>query len=81
MFEEEFAALNLPITRYTPQTYDAVWTIAMALYEVEKNRKNSGLPSISSFDYTDDEMAKHLLEEMENLKFLGVSVSACIFLD
>ena len=74
-FEEQFAELQLPITRYTPQTYDAVWAIALALDSAESRRRNEGQVSIAAFDYGDTEMAKDFLREMGELEFLGVSVS------
>ncbi|XP_059477386.1 gamma-aminobutyric acid type B receptor subunit 2 isoform X2 [Neocloeon triangulifer] len=73
MFEEQFRSQNLPITRYTPQTYDAVWAIAMTLHNTESRRRSLGLASISNFDYGDSHMAHEFLREMAGLEFLGVS--------
>lgn len=78
MFEEQFRKQNLPITRYTPQTYDAVWAIAMTLHHTETQRRAKGHASISNFDYSDSHMAHEFLREMARLEFLGVSVRTLI---
>ncbi|XP_065340349.1 gamma-aminobutyric acid type B receptor subunit 2 isoform X1 [Cloeon dipterum] len=72
-FEEEFRQRGLPITRYTPQTYDAVWAIVLTLHKTESQRRSLGLAPISNFDYGDWRMAHEFHREMASLDFLGVS--------
>lgn len=35
MFISEMKSMNVPLSRYAPQTYDAVWAIALALKGAE----------------------------------------------
>ncbi|XP_068085262.1 gamma-aminobutyric acid type B receptor subunit 2 [Anabrus simplex] len=75
-FLEEFETLNLPITRYVPQTYDAVWAIALALRGalfkwIETAGRKS--PTLKQFDYSRQDMAEEFLKQLGQLNFLGVS--------
>lgn len=71
-----------PFSRFAPETYDAVWSIALALKGAEelwqnesramgKNRKRKKL---DFFDYTRKDIAKDFLEQFSRLKFPGISV-------
>lgn len=80
MFAEELASLNLPqpLSRYAPQTYDAVWAIALALRGAEErwqNQNDSVQAKLDGFDYTRYDMALEFLQQFSRLNFLGVSVS------
>jgi hypothetical protein len=76
---------GVSVSAYAPQTYDAVWAIALALsraetlwrsLEMEANgtEKRTRL-GLSQFDYDRKDMAEEFLSQMGNLSFLGVSVS------
>jgi hypothetical protein len=76
-FLEEFELLSLPVTRYTPQTYDAVWAIALALHGSQQKWATQGFPtSLHHFDYTRRDMSQEFLSQLGQLEFLGVSVSS-----
>ncbi|CAG2062771.1 unnamed protein product [Timema podura] len=77
MFQEELEVLGLPTTRFAPQTYDAVWAIALALREaqVKWRRAFPRGPTLSHFDYGRRDMAEEFLMHLGQLNFLGVSVS------
>lgn len=78
MFSEELRLLNLSksISRYAPQTYDAVWAIALALRGAEQRWRNHSLPSkLDNFDYSRYDMTLEFLHQFNGLNFLGVSVS------
>lgn len=64
------------ISRYAPQTYDAVWAIALALRAAETHwRQNAAQSKLDGFDYTRSDMAWEFLQQLGKLHFLGVSVS------
>lgn len=72
------ASHHLPdaISRYAPQTYDAVWAIALALRAAETHwRQNAAKSKLDGFDYTRSDMAWEFLQQLGKLHFLGVSVS------
>lgn len=78
MFVEELATLNVSqnLSRYAPQTYDAVWAIALALRGAEERWQNESLPAkLDGFDYTRSDMAFEFLHQFSRLNFMGVSVS------
>lgn len=76
-FLEEFELLSLPVTRYAPQTYDAVWAIALALLGAQQKWETAKLPmSLHHFDYSRSDMREEFLSQLGQLKFLGVSVSS-----
>lgn len=76
---------------YAPQTYDAVWSIALALRDAEANWRaqltnnndssNSGsditpeTTTLAHFDYSRGDMALEFQRRLEALNFMGVSVS------
>lgn len=65
------------ISRYAPQTYDAVWAIALALRAAEEHwRKDAAQSKLDGFDYTRSDMAWEFLQQLGKLHFLGVSVSS-----
>lgn len=70
------------MSRYSPQTYDAVWAIALALRSAELRwRKMSNDPkTLGLFDYSKNEMTLEFMRQMEQLNFLGVSVKETILL-
>lgn len=69
---------------YAPQTYDAVWSIALALRDSEaawrRRRRlqpphaNASTPTLADFDYSRKDMAVEFLRRLERLSFTGVSV-------
>lgn len=79
MFQNELRQMNVPphLSRYAPQTYDAVWAIALAMRGAEEFWRNisSDQPKLDRFDYTRYDMAMEFLHQFSQLNFLGVSVS------
>nr|XP_049696592.1 gamma-aminobutyric acid type B receptor subunit 2 [Helicoverpa armigera] len=83
MFYREMEAAGVAVSPYAPQTYDAVWAIALALSKAEQlwrslgNRRSDGTNStrlgLSHFDYDRQDMAKEFLDQLANLSFVGVS--------
>ncbi|XP_071455061.1 uncharacterized protein GABA-B-R3 [Hetaerina americana] len=67
MFISELASLSLPVTKYAPQAYDAVWAIALAL------RHGDLLKRAADFDYHQKDLAADFLSELAKVQFLGVS--------
>lgn len=71
-----------PFSRFAPETYDAVWSMALALKGAEelwqREQKLKGSPpkrkKLDAFDYTRQDLAKDLLEQFSRLKFQGISV-------
>lgn len=69
------------LSMYAPQTYDAVWAIALALRGAEKQFKkfnstaSTNYLKLDRFDYTRRDMAYEFLKQLGTLNFLGVSVS------
>ncbi|KAH8279557.1 hypothetical protein KR018_000824 [Drosophila ironensis] len=62
------------ISQYAPQTYDAVWAIALALRAAEEHwRRNEAQSKLDRFDYTRSDMAWEFLQQLGKLHFLGVS--------
>lgn len=64
------------VSRYAPQTYDAVWAIALALRGAEQRWRKDAIQQskLDRFDYTRSDMASEFLLQMGKLDFLGVSV-------
>ncbi|XP_075974228.1 gamma-aminobutyric acid type B receptor subunit 3 [Anticarsia gemmatalis] len=83
MFHREMEAAGVPVSPYAPQTYDAVWAMALALSKAEQlwrtsgGRRNNGTVitrlGLSHFDYDRQDMAKEFLDQLANLSFVGVS--------
>ncbi|CAD6998932.1 unnamed protein product [Ceratitis capitata] len=62
------------VSTYAPQTYDAVWAIALALRAAEERWQKLGMQSkLNQFDYVRADMAREFLQQMAKLEFLGVS--------
>ncbi|XP_034471804.1 gamma-aminobutyric acid type B receptor subunit 2 [Drosophila innubila] len=62
------------ISQYAPQTYDAVWAIALALRAAEEHwRQDAAQSKLDGFDYTRSDMAWEFLQQLGKLHFLGVS--------
>lgn len=77
MFTKELRKLNVthPVSRYVPQTYDAVWAIALALRGAEEQWRNRSLDmKLDNFDYSRYDMTFEFLQQFNGLNFLGVSV-------
>lgn len=66
------------VSRYAPQTYDAVWAIALSLRGAEERWRKDAMQQskLDRFDYTRSDMAGEFLQQMGKLDFLGVSVSS-----
>lgn len=76
-FLEEMELLSLPVTRYAPQTYDAVWAIAMALHGAQQKWETREFPTpLHHFNYNRGDMSEEFLSQLGQLDFLGVSVSS-----
>ncbi|XP_061729709.1 gamma-aminobutyric acid type B receptor subunit 2 [Cydia pomonella] len=86
MFHREMAAVGVAVSPYAPQTYDAVWAIALALAKAEQLwrdldmthyngtlLKGGAKMGLSHFDYNRKDMAEEFLNQLANLSFLGVS--------
>ncbi|XP_063543454.1 gamma-aminobutyric acid type B receptor subunit 2 [Cydia strobilella] len=86
MFHREMAAAGVAVSPYAPQTYDAVWAIALALSKAEQLwqsldmtqyngtlLKGGANMALSHFDYNRKDMAEEFLNQLANLSFLGVS--------
>lgn len=80
LFEQELSSMNIskPFSRFAPETYDAVWSIALALRGAEETWRNDSrqeMKKLELFDYTRKDLAKDFLEQFSRLKFQGISVS------
>lgn len=84
LFEQELSSMNItkPFSRFAPETYDAVWSIALALKGAEelwrnesKLNKKRRRKKLEFFDYTRKDLAKDFLEQFSRLKFQGISVN------
>lgn len=70
-----------PFSRFAPETYDAVWSIALALKGAEELWRNESRlykrrrrKKLELFDYTRKDLAMDFLEQFSHLKFQGISV-------
>ncbi|XP_059055510.1 gamma-aminobutyric acid type B receptor subunit 2 [Achroia grisella] len=86
MFYREMESAGVPVSPYAPQTYDAVWAIALAMSKAEnlwrklEMTDNNGTLhkggwklGLGHFDYDRKDMAEEFLNQLANLSFLGVS--------
>lgn len=75
MFDQELNTSKQPLSRYAPQTYDAVWAIALALRGAEERwrKDDRETAKLELFDYTRNDMSLEFLNQFSNLNFLGVS--------
>lgn len=63
-------------TGFISQTYDAVWAIALAFHNVERNwRSMNSSSTLGKFTYDNHLMAQNFSSSMSSLRFMGVSVS------
>lgn len=81
-------AIPQPMSPYAPQTYDAVWAMALALKGAEERWRSGQEPAASlppsvgteqnvkldRFDYTRHDMAAEFLRQFSQLSFMGISV-------
>ncbi|KAJ9598422.1 hypothetical protein L9F63_010897, partial [Diploptera punctata] len=73
-FLEELEHLSLPVTQFAPQTYDAVWAIALALRGAEhKWNKTAPHISVHEFNYNRNDMAQEFLAQLSDVNFQGIS--------
>ncbi|XP_063223115.1 uncharacterized protein LOC134531347 [Bacillus rossius redtenbacheri] len=73
-FARLLEARALPVTRYAPQTYDAVWAMALALRGAQLQwAASNDAPSLWQFDYSRRDMARQFTGQLGRLNFLGVS--------
>ncbi|XP_053612233.1 gamma-aminobutyric acid type B receptor subunit 2 isoform X2 [Plodia interpunctella] len=86
MFHREMKTAGVAVSTYAPQTYDAVWAIALALSKAESIWRSEDVTEDNStlhkggwemglqyFDYDRKDMAEVILYQLGNLSFLGVS--------
>lgn len=78
MFHRKLTEMNVtaPLSRFAPQTYDAVWAMALALRGAERTWTqvaHQNRTRLSHYDYTRFDMAKELLRQFDSLKFNGIS--------
>ncbi|XP_024870998.1 uncharacterized protein LOC112454048 isoform X2 [Temnothorax curvispinosus] len=71
-FTSELNNTGVAHSKFAGQTYDAVWAMALALAETEVllNRRNE---SMVQYTHTRRDLAKLLLEQLKDLRFIGVS--------
>lgn len=82
LFERELSSMNVskPFSRFVHTTYDAVWSIALALKNAEQSWRNESKinkrkrKKLDFFDYTRKDFAKDFVEQFRRLKFQGISV-------
>ncbi|XP_055636509.1 gamma-aminobutyric acid type B receptor subunit 2 isoform X2 [Toxorhynchites rutilus septentrionalis] len=78
LFGRKLLEMNVTdgISQFAPQTYDAVWAIALALRGAERTWTQIANPNrtrLSNYDYTRFDIAKELLRQFDSLKFNGIS--------
>lgn len=71
-FNSELNNTGVAHSKFAGQTYDAVWAMAVALAETEVllNRRNE---SMAQYTHTRKDFAMLLLEQLKDLRFIGVS--------
>ncbi|KAK5644175.1 hypothetical protein RI129_008020 [Pyrocoelia pectoralis] len=69
-FEDQLNISKTNISKYAPQTYDAIWTMALILRESTLCKYNGYL---KKFNYSNPDMVKRFITSMESLKFIGIS--------
>ena len=84
LFEKELSKMNVtkPFSRFVHTTYDAVWSIALALKSAEQLWRNESrvvgekkkLKRLNSFDYNRSDLAEDFVKQFGMLKFKGISV-------
>lgn len=76
------------VSPYAPQTYDAVWSIALALREAEAKWRLAAMQrtkpgrrnttTLADFHYQRTDMTAEFQRRLEHLSFMGVSVSSIL---
>ncbi|KAB0798802.1 hypothetical protein PPYR_06682 [Photinus pyralis] len=69
-FEEQLNISKINVSKHAPQTYDAIWTMALILRE-STLCKHSGY--LTKFNYNNPDMVKKFVTSMASLKFIGIS--------
>ncbi|KAK4887533.1 hypothetical protein RN001_003804 [Aquatica leii] len=72
VFEEQLNISKMSISKYAPQTYDAIWAMALTLRQTILCKHDGYL---KEFNYKDSTMLKQFVDAIESLKFVGISVS------
>ena len=83
MFADQMLNMNIsrPFSRFAPNSYDAIWSIALALkgakdrWKNDKKGRKNVKKRLELFDYTRKDLAMDFLEQFSLLKFQGISVS------
>uniref|UniRef100_A0A182NEE9 G-protein coupled receptors family 3 profile domain-containing protein n=1 Tax=Anopheles dirus TaxID=7168 RepID=A0A182NEE9_9DIPT len=77
IFLQKLREMNVSgtVSQFAPQTYDAVWAMALALRGAEKSWSQlaSNRVHLADYDYTRYDIAKELLRQFDLLKFNGIS--------
>ncbi|XP_065095274.1 gamma-aminobutyric acid type B receptor subunit 2 [Ochlerotatus camptorhynchus] len=78
IFLQKLSDMNVTdsVSQFAPQTYDAVWAIALALRGAERTWTqvaHLNRTRLAHYDYTRFDMAKELLHQFDSLKFNGIS--------
>ncbi|XP_041780122.1 gamma-aminobutyric acid type B receptor subunit 2 [Anopheles merus] len=77
IFLQKLREMNVTgaVSQFAPQTYDAVWAMALALRGAERSWSQS-VPHrvrLADYDYTRYDIAQELLRQFDLLKFNGIS--------
>ncbi|XP_050084421.1 gamma-aminobutyric acid type B receptor subunit 2 [Anopheles aquasalis] len=79
IFLQKLREMNVTgaVSQFAPQTYDAVWAMALALRGAEKSwsqrRRPANRVRLADYDYTRYDIAKELRRQFDLLKFNGIS--------
>uniref|UniRef100_A0A182P375 G-protein coupled receptors family 3 profile domain-containing protein n=1 Tax=Anopheles epiroticus TaxID=199890 RepID=A0A182P375_9DIPT len=77
IFLQKLREMNVTgtVSQFAPQTYDAVWAMALALRGAEKSWSQmvANRVHLADYDYTRYDIAKELLRQFDLLKFNGIS--------
>ncbi|XP_035782875.1 gamma-aminobutyric acid type B receptor subunit 2-like [Anopheles albimanus] len=79
IFLQKLREMNVTgaVSQFAPQTYDAVWAMALALRGAEKSWSQHRQPAhrvrLADYDYTRYDIAKELRRQFDLLKFNGIS--------
>ncbi|XP_053675539.1 gamma-aminobutyric acid type B receptor subunit 2 [Anopheles nili] len=77
IFLQKLREMNVTgaVSQFAPQTYDAVWAMALALRGAERSWSQmvSNRVHLADYDYTRNDIARELLRQFDLLKFNGIS--------
>ncbi|XP_035908768.1 gamma-aminobutyric acid type B receptor subunit 2 [Anopheles stephensi] len=77
IFLQKLREMNVTgaVSQFAPQTYDAVWAMALALRGAEKSWSQmvANRVHLADYDYTRYDIAQELLRQFDLLKFNGIS--------